>query len=842
MHSFRHRRGQVTVKRLSRLSPAGRTTRPWWPDLPGIWLLAAILLLMPAKGWGQAAPARLLGTVRDENGLAVRAAVVRVEDAARRRFTAVTNPAGQFRIPRLAAGVATVTIEKHGYFLRQQAGIQLRGGVNRLQFELPHVQEVRQQVEVVSSANPIEPESASRSETIVAQEIRDLPFSDSHDLKRALPSLPSILPGNDGQLHIAGARANESEFLLNGFEIGDPVSGELTPRVDIDSVRAANVRSGVNGARFAHGGAGVLDLTTVSGDDRFRFGSTNFIPGISLTQGFHWGNWYPRFNVSGPIRKGRAWFADGLSIQRAFNLNTDLPRGANTQTTWLGDNLFSTQFNLTPRNSLFADFLLNASVQNNFGLSTIAPLETTTNLSGHRAFVSLRDQITLGKDVLELGGALDGGNSRQVPKGDALYVIQPQAASGNFFETLHQNSRRWQAIGSLLLPALPWMGSHDLDAGFNLDGLHFGQTAARNGYVVEDAQGNLLQRASFSGNTRVGIAQRLAGGYVQDVWRIGSRLLILPGFRVDHDSLTQGAVAEPRVAMNVFPFGDDRAKLSAGWGIYAAPVNLGVYGQAFDQERSDTFFGSGGAPLGPPVATSFLLPMKLQSPRFYTASLGWQQRVESHTYAGIYLLRRIEHDGLAYQSITPGILGGRFLLRNGRRDRYRSVDISLRHSFRERAELFADYIRSKADTNQALDYTLINPVFGAQAPGALSWDAPNRFVSWGWTQTPFWHLLLSYFFDYRTGYPFNVVNQQQELVGAPGRMRFPNYCRLDLGFEKQFPFYRHLWAVRLAIINIAGRRNPTAVVNNVDAPNFLAFSGSQGRAFTARLRLVGRHP
>lgn len=822
---------------------AGAASPPQrWRSLPAAWLLAFITVLVPPVARSQVAAARLLGTVRDENGVAVRAAVVRVEDAAGRHFTTMTNSAGQFQFVRLAAGAATVTIEKHGYFLRRQAGLPLRAGVNRLQFELPHVQEVQQQVQVISSANPIEPESASRSETLVAQEIRDLPFSDSHDLKRALPALPSVLSDNNGQLHIAGARTGEAEVLLNGFEVGDPVSGGLTSRIDIDSVRAANVRSGVYGAQYFHGGAGVLDLTTVSGDDRFRFGSTNFIPSVSLNQGLHLGNWYPRFNVSGPILKGRAWFADGLSLQRTFSLNTDLPRGANTQTTWLGDNLLSTQVNLTPRNSLFADFLVNASAQNNFGLSTISPLETTTNLSGHRAFVSLRDQITLGKDVLELGGGYDAGNSRQTPKGNALYVIQPQSNSGNFFETLHQNSRRWQTLGELLAPALPGLGRHDLEVGFNLDGLQFGQTAARNAYVVEDAQKNLLQRATFSGNTAVRVEQRLSGAYVQDAWRIGSRLLVLPGFRMDHDSLTERAVAEPRVAVSILPFGDDRAKFSAGWGIYAAPVNLGVYGQAFDQERSDTFFDSGGVPAGPPVVTRFVLPANLQSPRFYTSSLGWQQRIERHTYAGIYLLRRLEHDGLAYQRSTSGILGGDFLLQNGRRDRYRAVDVSLRHSFEERAELFADYIRSKADTNQAVDYTLINPVFGAQGPGPLPWNAPNRFVSWGWTQTPFWHLLLSYSFDYRTGYPFNVVNQQQELVGAPERMRFPNYYRLDLGFEKQFPFYRHLWAVRLAIINITGRNNPTAVVNNVDAPNFLTLSGSQGRAFTARLRLVGRRP
>jgi hypothetical protein len=56
--------------------------------------------------------------------------------------------------------------------------------------------------------------------------------------------------------------------------------------------------------------------------------------------------------------------------------------------------------------------------------------------------------------------------------------------------------------------------------------------------------------------------------------------------------------------------------------------------------------------------------------------------------------------------------------------------------------------------------------------------------------------------------------------------------------EKRFRFRGHEWAVRVSGVNITGNRNPNTVVNNVDAPNFLAMSGGQHRAFTLRLRLV----
>jgi hypothetical protein len=95
-------------------------------------------------------------------------------------------------------------------------------------------------------------------------------------------------------------------------------------------------------------------------------------------------------------------------------------------------------------------------------------------------------------------------------------------------------------------------------------------------------------------------------------------------------------------------------------------------------------------------------------------------------------------------------------------------------------------------------------------------------------------------FEYRTGYPYSNINQQQFLVGAANAQRFPDYANLTIGLEKKFTFRDRVFAARLSVINVLGRQNPDVVINNVDAPNFGAFAGGQGRAFTARLRFVGR--
>jgi hypothetical protein len=91
--------------------------------------------------------------------------------------------------------------------------------------------------------------------------------------------------------------------------------------------------------------------------------------------------------------------------------------------------------------------------------------------------------------------------------------------------------------------------------------------------------------------------------------------------------------------------------------------------------------------------------------------------------------------------------------------------------------------------------------------------------------------------EYRSGYPFDDVNQLQQLLGTPGQFRFPSYFELDVGLEKRFRFRGQEYALRVSSINATNHDNPNAV-NTFVSP--FAFAGGQTRAFTARLRLVGR--
>jgi hypothetical protein len=782
------------------------------------------------------------GVVLDENGVPVGAAQIKLEHGGGKTYQTETDEAGRFNLRSLPVGDYQVEVRKPGFFLFSGHALSLHAGPNEFTFTLNHAQELHEQVQVAAPSNQIDTQDPAQRSTLTGRDIRDIPVPSSHDLQQSLVALPGIVRANLGNLHVAGARSGDTQYLLDGFEIGDPVNGTLTSRFSIDATRTAEVQTGRVGAAYAHSGASILSLESSEGDDRWRFGTTDPVPGINIQEGAHLGNWYPRFLVSGPLERGRFWFSDSISLQHTFAVVKEQPAGANTSENWAGDNLLRLQYNITAKHILHGSFLYNRVQDTNVGLDALDPQSTTLDTKQRRAFVSLKDQVWLHDTLFELGVAADGGVRDFLPQGTEPYILLINSTSGNFFERLHQRGRRLQAMASVTAASRHWHGTHQLSAGVNVAGLAYSQSAERGEIQALRADGTLVRRSTFAGPANPDLSNTQAGGYVQDTWAISKRFILQAGLRTDWDRLTQSAMAGPRFSGNFLPFGDGRAKLSLGWGIYNAPINLSLIGQSSDQRQIDTFYDSTGRlPVLPPVVSQFVLPSRgLQQPRFTISSLGWQQKIKHNTLIGLELLARNGFHEFAYVDQQPTQPGGIFLLQDHRKDRYRAATLSARHVFSEATEVFAAYTRSRARSDQVLNPALGSIFYAPQQPGPLAWDAPNRLLTWGWTPTHIWGVQLSYFFEYRTGYPFSVINLQQQLVGPPNSMRFPAYASLNLGLEKKFGFHGYLWAARIEAVNALARENPGTVVNNIDAPNFGSFSGGQGRAFTGRIRFAGR--
>ena len=91
--------------------------------------------------------------------------------------------------------------------------------------------EASRRVIATAAAISIDPTSTEQSATLTSTEIFYIPVPSSHDLQQSLVALPQVLRDAKDLLHLAGARSTESQFLMDGFEVGSPVDNSLTMRL-----------------------------------------------------------------------------------------------------------------------------------------------------------------------------------------------------------------------------------------------------------------------------------------------------------------------------------------------------------------------------------------------------------------------------------------------------------------------------------------------------------------------------------------------------------------------------------------------------------------------------------
>jgi hypothetical protein len=294
-------------------------------------------------------------------------------------------------------------------------------------------------------------------------------------------------------------------------------------------------------------------------------------------------------------------------------------------------------------------------------------------------------------------------------------------------------------------------------------------------------------------------------------------------------------------------------KVSAGIGLIYESTPIFLVARPYAGSRQDIFFFTDPnctAPTGcvtttGPLATTFSAdPKALQSPRFVNWSIAIEKKLPGAIYAKAEYMQRRGARGFVYDT-RDSSTSGDFILQNTRDDHYNSFQIALRHNFRETYSLMGSYTRSSATSNQALDFNVDSNILSPQQPGPYPWDTPNRFLSWGYLpffSLPIIHRLeVAYSLEARTGFPFNEFTDQQQLIGKPGQNRFPDYLSLNVQLEKRFHFFGYYLALRGGFNNITGRCNPFVVNSVIDASHPQpTFAACQGRAFTSRIRLLGR--
>jgi len=814
-----------------------------------------------------AATVTLNGRVVDEDEAPVRAARVVVGSGGGNSQEAQTRADGAFQFTLPAPGDYLVRVEREGYDTLKDRTVHVEAD-QELTLQIASVREVFQSENVNAETSPVDVDQSQNQERLTGTEVNDIPSTNSHSLRSSLILMPGVVLDRGGALHVNGSSENQVLYVLNGFNITNPITGQFQTVLAVEGIRSLDLSSGHFSPELGKGSAGALNISTENGTDAFHYTATDFIPGVGVQKGVRLGNWYPRFGVSGPIVKGKAWFSDTLDSEYTQSLVLGLPNGQNTRRGWEASNLLHTQVNLRPSNILYTDFLVNVNNQGRVGLAPLDPMPTTTSVHTHEYFASIKDQAFFGHGMLvEFGYAHNEFFDTQTPQGRNLFVISTTGNSGNYFLDARQGASRDEGLVHAYLPKFQLWGSHQIEVGVDGDQLRYNGYFDRTGYEVLGLSGQLLSETLFPSPASFRVGDVEMSSYLLDTWRVSKRVQFMLGIRQDWDQRIDNVAWSPRAAFSWSPFASGRTRISGGYSLLHDAVTLDMLGRPLDQTAYTTQYTANGVPLGPAAPTTFTTSVTtggapLVLPRSSNWTVGVDQQLGERIFVTAKYLRRRGSDEFAFVNLQapdapPSLLplpgsdaAGVYQLTNLRRDDYDSVQVAVRQKLSGQYEWMVSYTRSRAVSNAVLDPNTAQPL--QVLPNVLPmplvpmpWDAPNRLLAFAYLPLPQGHRItknwaISVLADMRTGFPFSARDQTGVIDGGVDSYRYPLNFDLNVAIERMMTVRGYRFALRGGVDNATNQANPTQVNNIVGAPQFLQFLGDEGRHYVVRIRFFGR--
>jgi hypothetical protein len=767
-----------------------------------------------------------------------------------------TNPQGQFRL-ELPTGVYKLIIERDGYFPLRDYEIRLERTDEEGVFILEPVREVRETLHVSASPLSIDMDTSSAKRSIGDRQIINVPYPNTNDFRSVLRIIPGVIRDSRGGLHVNGASEEQLLFTLNGFNVNDPLTGRFETRFSVESVHSVEITSGNLPAEYGKGSAGALAVRTHSGDDKFRYSATNFVPGIENRKGWTIGDWTPRLNISGPIRRGSAWFSNSFDTQYVKNFIRDLPKGQDRTSSLRFSNLLHTQWNVRPSHIVYAGFLSNHWNAPRTGLTALDPVETTIDRRARQWFFHAKDQITLrSRAVVEIGFASNRTFGREIPQGEGLLRIRPEGKRGNFFSDATRKAARDQILINGFLPSFTLSGSHQMKTGADLNRLSYWQDVHRTGYENFSESGNLVSRTLFFGDGKLRRGNYEATYFLQDSWRVRPGLLVEAGIRTDWGRLVRRWSPSPRLGIAWSPPRMENTKLYGGIARIYDASSLRLFTRPMDQYTLTSYFSQDGTVgRGPALSLFRILNEPFDRPRYHNWTAGIEHHWPGRFAMRIDAIRRRGDRGFTYRNsyvqngeliplwareLNARHVDAVYTLDNFRQDSFDSITFTVRQNLRRQYEWMASYTRSRALSNAVVDVNIDDPIVVTDNAGPMPWDAPHRFLGWGYLPLPLKHWSIAYLLDARNGFPFSARREDGRLEGKVNDWRFPYFFEMNVHLERKLVFRGHRWALRVGANNVTDRINPETVVNTIGSSRFLRFYGGNGRSFNFRIRWLGR--
>lgn len=773
------------------------------------------------------------------------------EPSTNKQFQAVSdvsNEEGQYAFTGLIAGDYVISVEFQGFKkYEQKISVQIDATVeqNILLQPVP----LSETVTVTEDKMDASKTESTAPGVITTATLRDAPLVDQK-FQDALPLLPGVVRGPDGNLNIKGTRPSQSGILVSSLNVTDPVTGSPAIELPLEAVETVNVYSNPYAAEYGKFTGAVTSIETRSGSNDWRYLVTGTLPRPRLRDGhvFGIGAVTPRIAVGGPIKKDKLFFFQ--SVEYRF-VRTNVPslddldeRQRDIQRESF-DSFSRIDYIVNKNNRLTGSFSIFPQKLDYFNLNTFNPSDTAANFHQRGWFLALNEQATF-----KSGALLQSSFSVKQFDGDIFgnsgdpYRITPARNFGGWFDRQHRESWRYEWLEIFNGAPRQWHGSHAFKAGLNFSHTSFTGIDTSDAVRIVRANGTLYQLLEYLGDGTLRQRQREYSAFVQDKWAINSRLIFDLGLRYDRDEIGGENNFAPRLGFVVLPAASERTVVRGGVGLFydKIPLNIGAFEQ-YQNLRVTTFGPDGLTVADGPRLFRNTAPADLKNPYSIASNLQVDHQVTPR------LLLRLGYEERHTRRefvLQPDGAQGALLLQNAGRSLYRELQAVARFRFQEGRNIFLSYVRSQArgDLNDYNTYfgNLRHPVIRPNEYGRQSFDAPHRLLFWGDFGLPR-NIVAMPVLEWRSGFPFSILNEQQDYVGPRnGGGRFPQLLTLDLlvtkGVKIPFRGKKYRGRVGLTIFNITNHWNPRDVQNNLASPAFGTFYNSPDRSFRTKFEFV----
>ncbi|WP_322016146.1 TonB-dependent receptor [Paraburkholderia sp. J12] len=532
------------------------------------WLLFAQTVSLHALA--ATADTSLTGTVTDTQGHVLENATVSVQDANGHTLAQThTGHDGTFAVPNVQPGTYAVTIDAQGFGASTSIATVDTGAPAPLKVALEKggTMDVNVAAQRLNTArNGLQPDIGASVYHFSQADIQNLPQGASTPINQVLLQAPGVANDSYGQVHVRGDHA-DLQYRINGIVIPEPISG-FGQSLDTRIIDQVNLITGALPAQYGYRTAGIVDITTKSGDTG-NGGAVDVYGGSHQTLQTS----ADVYGSQGPLSY---FFTGSLGVN---NLGIEAPTSdANPlhDHTRQGNAFGYVSYIINP---LTRVSVMAGTAANQFELPNTPGLQPQYTLNGQTTFNSANLNETQSElnnfAVLALQGTNGGALDYQV----ALFTrytrtqFNPDEIGDLMFNGVASNDfRSNQAEGIQTDTTFRLNDTHTLRAGFMAQQEHavFNDSVA---VFPADANGNQTSDIPMTINDSGSKTGYLYSAYLQDEWKLTPKLTLNYGVRYDGmNEYVSASQLSPRVGLVYQP--TNATTLHVGYARYFTPPDF----------------------------------------------------------------------------------------------------------------------------------------------------------------------------------------------------------------------------------------------------------------------------